>query len=142
MPSPINPALRLVLALAGAGIVLLGIDNAAGGIATLGWQVSPDFFSVNDRDAFAVRDSHARFLGGVWLAMGLVFVASAIRPMPLARTVPVLCGAIFLGGLLRFTQVQDLSVLVSGDILPSLALELILFPLIGWWTIRETSKDR
>lgn len=142
MPSSINPALRLVLALAGVGIVLLGIDNAAGGIATLGWQVSPDFFSIDDSHAFAVRDSHARFLGGVWLAMGIVFVAAALRPMPLARTVPVLCGAIFFGGLLRFTQVQDLPVLISGDILPSLALELILFPLIGLWTVRETSKDR
>jgi hypothetical protein len=140
MPSAINPILRLVLALAGVGIVLLGIDNAAGGIATLGWQVSPDFFYVNDTDAFAVRDSHARFLGGVWLAMGIVFVAASVRPTRFARTVPFLCGAIFLGGLFRFTQVQNLPVLVSGDILPSLALEFILFPLIGWWTIREITK--
>lgn len=37
------PVFRGLFLFAGVGITLLGIDNALGGIATLGWQGPPTF---------------------------------------------------------------------------------------------------
>ncbi len=127
-----NHLLRPVLCLTGIGIVLLGIDNAFGGIATLGWQGPQDFYNVTNQPAFAIRDSHVRFIGGIWLGMGLVFVLSAFQYSRLRSIVMMFTGLIFLGGLVRLAQ-NDLAALLSADLLPSLMFELVLFPLLALW---------
>ncbi|WP_375172689.1 DUF4345 domain-containing protein [Pseudooceanicola sp.] len=131
--------LRAILLLAGLGITFLGIDNAFGGMATLGWQGPTDFFQVTSERAFALRDSHIRFISGVWLAIGLVFCLAALRPDRLGEVIITLCGLIFIGGLLRFTQ-GDPGLLVSPDLIGSLLFELLLFPALGLWLYRIARK--
>ncbi len=66
--------LRVVLLLAGASILITGINVAFGGIRTLGWQGERMFFDITNQTAFRAQDSHVRFLGGLWLGVGLFFV--------------------------------------------------------------------
>ena len=119
--------LRLVLALCGAGIVFLGLNVGFGGIATLGWQGSMDFVVVADASAFAVQDSHVRFLGGVWLGVGALFLLGAVFFKQCTSVLLVLCGLVFLGGLVRMSAF-DPALLFGADIGPSLFAELIVFP--------------
>ncbi len=37
-----------------------------------------NFFTVTDAPVFAVHDSHIRFIGGVWLGLGLVMLAGTL----------------------------------------------------------------
>ena len=62
--------LRAVLVLVGVGFIYTGIDNAFGGIMTLGWQGLGGFAQATNPDQYVVRDSHVRFLGGVYLLSG------------------------------------------------------------------------
>lgn len=127
--------LRIVLALAGAAIIFLGLNVGFGGIETLGWQGNGRFLEVTDVALYAVRDNHIRFIGGVWLGAGLAMLAGAVA---LARLRPVLLaiiGMIFIGGLARFSA-GDIGLLTDGAIAPSLVLELVAFPLLGWWIAR------
>jgi hypothetical protein len=48
-----------------------------------------------------------------------------------------LFGMIFIGGLMRFAA-GDVALLASPDIAPSLAAELVLFPLLGLWVQAAT----
>jgi hypothetical protein len=133
MQSRSHLILRGVLFLVGAAVTTIGIDNAFGGIASLGWQGPTDFFVVVDETSFAVRDSHIRFISGVWLAMGLILALAAFK-LSLLKEVVIACSImIFIGGLLRFTQ-DDTTMLLSSRLLPSLVMELVLFPLLAIWT--------
>lgn len=124
-------ALRAVLALAGAVVLVLGLNVGLGGIRTLGWQGGvAEFITVADPGLFAVRDSHIRFIGGIWLAMGLTLAAGAIWLERLRPVLVAVAALVFVGGLTR------LSGTLSPDVLPSLALELLGFPLLGWWIAR------
>lgn len=65
-----NYLLRGVMALLGLAVVVLGLNIGLGGIRTLGWQGGAvEFLTVTDPALFAVRDSHVRFIGGIWLAL-------------------------------------------------------------------------
>lgn len=127
--------LRLILALCGAGIVFLGLNVGFGGIATLGWQGSPDFVVAADAYAYSVQDSHVRFLGGVWLGVGVLFLLGALLFKRLTSVLMVLCGLIFVGGLVRMGAF-DSAVLPSPDIAPSLFAELFIFPGLALWIWR------
>lgn len=131
-----NIAIRTVLAIAGAAIVLLGINVGLGGITTLGMQGGTDFLTVTDPAIYAVRDNHIRFIGGVWMAAGLVLMAASVFLQQLRRVVVVLTAMIFVGGLARFSAF-DWALLTSMNIAPSLVLELIGFPLLGLWIARS-----
>lgn len=141
MPAVSQPPLRALLLVIAVAVTLLGIDNAFGGIATLGWQSPAEFVAITDPRAYAIRDSHIRFIAGIWLAIGLVFALSALFLDRMRLVVVTFCGLIFVGGLLRFTQ-GDVGLLLTGDLLPSLVLELVLFPLVALWTIRGMSPHR
>lgn len=130
-----NTAMRLILALTGVAIGLLGVNVGFGGIATLGWQGQADFLQITDMAAFAVQDSHIRFLGGFWLAAGLVFCVGAIDPHRMRTPIVALCLMVSIGGLARLSA-GDFSLLSSGAILPSLLFELIAFPVLGLWLAR------
>ncbi|WP_310541797.1 DUF4345 domain-containing protein [Phenylobacterium sp.] len=124
--------LRAVLALVGAFILYTGVNVALGGMATLGLQGSRDFFTVTDVGAFRAQDSHIRFFGGLWLAVGLVFAAGAARPHALRATLMFCCGLIFVGGLARFSALQP-EVMFGPQLLGSVAAELIGMPLLALW---------
>lgn len=126
-----NAALRGSLIVLGGAIVYTAIDNAAGGVATLGWQVAPDFFSVEKSQDFLIRDNHARFIGGVWLGLGLFMIASAFWLARLRGVAMAAIGMIFIGALARFGG-EGLAQAGSDLALP-LALEMVVFPAIALW---------
>ncbi|MGE0502986.1 MAG: DUF4345 domain-containing protein [Rhizobiaceae bacterium] len=128
--------LRVVLAFVGLAIIFLGLNVGLGGIQTLGWQGGADFITITDAGAFSIRDSHIRFIGGVWLGVGLIFLAGAVALERLHATLILLAGAIFIGGLARFSA-ADPAALFDAALLPSLVAELLLFPLIALWVARS-----
>jgi hypothetical protein len=79
-----STALRIVLVLAGVFIILTGINITFGGMQTLGWQGKSAFFEVTNEHAFLVHDSHIRFLSGLWLGVGALFIVAATN----LRTAP------------------------------------------------------
>ena len=58
---------------------------------TLGLQGPTDYFTVTDRTRTLIRDSHAHYYGGVYLALGLgssIYAATDVRrfrPTPRLR---------------------------------------------------------
>ena len=108
-----NYLLRAVLAIVGAVIVFLGLNVGFGGIETLGWQGGAvPFVTVTDPAVFAVRDSHIRFIGGVWLALGLVMLAGSVAFERLRTVLIALTTMVVVGGLARFSG--DMSILLSA----------------------------
>lgn len=127
--------LRVVLLLAGAFIVFTGLNIALGGIPTLGWQGQTAFFQVTDGTAYLAQDSHVRFLGGLWTAVGIFFMVAARKPSAHKPALVLAYAAIFLGGMARFSQLE-FGTLFGPDIVGSLAAELIGMPLLWLWTRR------
>jgi hypothetical protein len=129
--------LRAVLLLAGVFIAFTGVNIAFGGIATLGLQGSRDFVAITDEAAFLAQDSHVRFLGGLWLAVGGVFLAAAVRPQALKPAVLTCCVLIFAGGLARFSDLR-FDLVFGPQIAGSLVAELVGMPLLFAW-LRRTA---
>jgi hypothetical protein len=67
---PQDVVFRVLLVIIGGVSVYVSLNVAAGGLHTLGWQGSGDYFTVTDDAAYALRDNHARFYGGLFLALG------------------------------------------------------------------------
>lgn len=129
-------ALRIVLALGGAFIVFTGLDFAVGGIASLGFEGPRDFFTVTDQHAFDVRDNHTRFIGAVWMSVGLVFLASALWLSEFKPALLMCVVFIFIGGVARLTAFR-FDLVTGPEILPSFILEMVGMPLLYWW-VRST----
>ncbi len=128
-----NHVLRGVLAVVGAFIIFLGLNVGLGGIQTLGWQGgTADFLTVTNAPVFDVRDSHVRFIGGVWLALGLLMLAGSFAFQRLRSVLVALSFMIFVGGIARLSG-GDLALLLSAEIAPSFLFEIIIVPLLGWW---------
>lgn len=136
MPNRSLTGLRIVLAIAGAFIVFTGLNVALGGISTLGWQGQSAFLEVTDATAYLAQDSHMRFLGGLWTAVGVLFMVAARAPSAYRPVLIFAYGAIFLGGLARLSQLE-FDTLFGPDIFGSLAAELIGMPLLFMWTRRS-----
>jgi len=130
--------LRAVLALVGLAIIFLGLNVGLGGIRTLGWQGPMDFLAVVDASVFNAQDNHVRFLGGVWLGIGLLFFVSAFAFTAFKTILLAFCVVIFVGGLSRIS-VMEPSIIFSASIAPSLFAELVLFPLLGLWIAKMPS---
>lgn len=131
-PNP-NYLLRGVLVVIGAFIIFLGLNVGLGGIKTLGWQGGAvDFLTVTNAPVFGVRDSHVRFIGGVWLALGLLMLAGSFAFQRLRSVLVAAVFMIFVGGIARLSG-GDLSLLLSADIAPSFLFEIIIVPLLGVW---------
>jgi hypothetical protein len=126
--------LRIVLAVLGILTVYVGIDTAFGGIATLGMQGPTNFFEIADQNAFMVRDSHARFLGGVWLAAGLLLIGGAVRLAAFREAVLAVCAMAVLGGLVRLAG-GGISLFSNAGLGVALFIELVVFPVlaVGLW---------
>ena len=128
-------ALRIALGIAGVVIAYQGIDNALGGIASLGLQGPTNFFTIIDQHAFQVRDSHLRFLGGVWFGVALVFCLGAAWFRPMRVAIATVCALAFAGGLARLSS-MSLDQLIADGLAPALAAELFILPLIGICSLR------
>jgi hypothetical protein len=132
-------ALRIVLVIAGLLIVVTGLNIALGGMLTLGWQGQTVFFQVTDEYSYLVQDSHIRFIGGLWLAVGLFFVIASTN-LPRFRDALILAFAlIFVGGLARFSQMR-LDIIFGPEIVASLIAELVGMPLLYLWLTRTLRK--
>ena len=136
--------LNLVVVIAGAAIIFLGLNIGLGGIKTLGWQTTGDFISITDAATFNVQDSHIRFIGGVWFGIGATFVIGGFAMDTFRPTLTILSAMIAIAGLFRLSGV-DSDVIFSAAIAPSLVLELFGFPLLAWGLgvskNRETKAD-
>jgi Domain of unknown function (DUF4345) len=132
--------LRVILVLVGALIVFVGINTGFGGIQTLGWQVSPGFVSVANEAVYLVQDNHARFLGGLFGAVGLFMLLGATNLRRYQAELRLAFVLIFLGGLARFTSMQP-NVLFGANVVTSLVVEVILMPILFFW-IPRVLKNR
>lgn len=123
----IHIATQTTFAVIGALSVYVAADSALGGTATLGLQLEGSFLTATDPQAYAIRDSHVRFLGAVWAGVGAIFLAGAVWPDRLRDALLVACGLGALGGLARFSGMGFGELIDAGLGLP-LAVELVLFP--------------
>jgi len=127
--------LNAVLVLTGAAIIFLSLNVGLGGIRTLGWQGSQDFLNVTDLAAFLTRDSHVRFIGGVWFGVGALFMAGGFALEKLRQTLIALCAVIAFAGLFRLSAL-NMDTILSAAIAPSMILEFLGFPLLAVWLVR------
>ncbi|MGH8016435.1 MAG: DUF4345 domain-containing protein [Candidatus Zixiibacteriota bacterium] len=132
--------LRVVLVLAGVVVCVTGINLAFGGIRTLGWQGAFDFIQIIDEKRFLAQDSHIRFLGGVWLSIGLLFIVGAANVHKFQPALKFAMVATFIGGLARFSQ-MNLGVTLGPDILGSLIAEIVGMPLLYYWLSKVTKHN-
>lgn len=132
-------SLGTVLVCIGAFILFTGLNIGFGGIASMGWQGSRDFFEISNAAVFAVRDSHVRFVGGVWAALGLLFIAGAFKPVQLRQSLLLACLLIFVGGVVRFCSFQFES-LFGPQLIGSLIAEIIGMPVLFIWILTATTK--
>jgi len=131
--------LNSVVVVIGAAIIFLGLNVGLGGIQTLGWQTTRDFISISDAATFHVQDSHIRFIGGVWFGVGVAFLLGGFAMNWFRPTLIVLSVMIAIAGLFRLSG-MDSGVVFSAAIAPSIALELIGFPLLAWWLIASGKR--
>lgn len=131
--------LNLIIALIGIAIMFLGLNIGLGGIKTLGWQTAGDFVAISDIQIFNVQDNHIRFVGGVWFGVGATFLLGAFAINKLRPTLIALSLIIAIAGLFRLSA-ANMDVILSPNILPSLALELVAFPLLAWWLAKSPAQ--
>lgn len=122
--------LRALLLAVGAAVVLTGVNVGFGGIRTLGLQGPQDFIDVTNAAAFGAQDSHVRFLGGLWLGVGLLFAAGAFYLRKLRGALLAALALIVIGGLARFSAA---CAALGPSVLPSLIAELALMPALFAW---------
>ena len=66
-----------MLVLLGAVSAFVAVNVAFGGLETLGLQGPTKYVQVTDHDAYLLRDSHARFYGGVYLGLALFLIVAS-----------------------------------------------------------------
>lgn len=125
-------ALRIILALAGIYIVLSGVNIAAGGMDTLGLGGQRNFFRVTDLQPYLIQDSHIRFVGGVWMGIGLFFLVAATNLTRYKKQLLLVFILIFIGGLSRlFENHPDIT--FGKFIMGSFIAEIIGMPVLYLW---------
>lgn len=125
---------QVLLVLIGVAISFLGLDFALGGIHTLGWQVPPDYVTATDPSTFPTQDNHVRFLGGVFVAVGLGYLIGGLLLSTLRQSVITLSLLVACAGLFRLSAMEGA---LSAPVLPSLLLELLVFPALALWLWRS-----
>ena len=132
--------LNVIVVIVGAAIIFLGLNVGLGGIKTLGWQAPRDFISISDATTFHVQDSHIRFIGGVWFGVGAVFLIGGFAMSKFRPTLIILSAMIAIAGLFRLSGMEGGAVF-SAAIVPSIAFELIGFPLLAWWLVVSGRRE-
>jgi hypothetical protein len=82
---------------------------------------------------YLVQDSHVRFLGGLFGAIGLFFLLAATNLQKHQSALKIVFVLIFIGGLARFSSP---GVVFSPDVVGSLAIEILLMPILYMWASR------
>jgi hypothetical protein len=90
--------LRCVLVVLGAVSAFVAFNVAFGGLETLGLQGPTRYFQVTDHDAYLLRDSHARFYGGVYLGIAVFLILASTNLRKYRTTLNVVFALIFVGG--------------------------------------------
>lgn len=129
-----SKGINVVLGLVGLVIMAMGVNVGMGGIPTLGWFGSDEFILVAGTEVYDVNDNHIRFLGGVWFGVGAAFLVGCFKIEQLRQTLIYLCMVISIAGLFRFSA-MNFDVVFSAALAPSLAFEIIGFPLLAWWLL-------
>lgn len=131
--------LRIVLGLIGVYIVLSGINIAVGGMPTLGLGGQKNFFTVTDMQPYLIQDSHIRFVGGVWMCVGLLFLFSTTNPYTYKTQLKFACVLIFWGGLCRLFQGHP-EITFGKNIIGPIIAEVIGMPALYTWISKELNK--
>ena len=126
---------RTIVAAIGAANVFLGLNVGLGGLRTLGWQGAGVFFEVTDEHLYLIRDSHMRFYGGLYLAVGLFLVLATTDLRRYRTALNLVFAMIFAGGLARVSAVRP-DVVFGADPVVSLTVELVLMPILYVWLAR------
>jgi len=124
--------LRIVLGLVGLYIVLSGINISVGGMPTLGLGGQSNFFKVTDMQPYLIQDSHIRFVGGVWLGLGLLFLLSTTNVLKYKTQLLFGCVLIFIGGLCRLFEMHP-EITFGKNILGPFLAEIIGTPILYAW---------
>jgi hypothetical protein len=125
-------ALSTILVVLGLANIVLGINTGLGGLETLGWQGDAAFFQVTDGHLYLIRDSHTRFYGGLYVAIGVFLIVAATNTRRYRTGLYLVFGMIFAGGLARLS-VLSADVILDPDLTTSLIIELIGMPLLAIW---------
>lgn len=137
----VNIVFRIVLVIVGAVSAVIAVNVAFGGLQTLGWQGPTDYFTVTDGANYAIRDNHARFFGGVMLALGAFFILAATNPRRYRAALLLAVTLMFAGGLARFTQLEP-GVMFGPAIIVSTLVELVLMPVLAVWVWKLEPRPR
>lgn len=124
--------LRAVLVIVGLIIVFLGADVGFGGLRTLGWQGVKPYFTVTQDPVYQVQDSHMRFFGGLFVAMGVFVVWAAGHLRQHQSGLKLVFVVVFFGGLARFSQLRP-DVVFGPQVVGALGAELLLMPVLYFW---------
>lgn len=122
---------RAILGITGLVALFTGSNVAFGGILTLGWEGRIDYVQVVDAASFAFHDSHIRYLAGLWVGMGLLFVAAAFWLDHMRQAVMAALALMVVGGLSRLSA-PDLSVLAEPFVGGPFLAEILLMPILFW----------
>ena len=133
--------LRVVLAALGAVSAFVAINVAFGGLETLGLQGPTKYFQVTDHDAYLLRDSHARFYGGVYLGIAIFLIVASSNLRKYRSALNVMFALIFVGGVSRLTQVEP-GVTFGKDLALSSVIELVGMPAMAVWLAAATRSPR
>jgi hypothetical protein len=135
--NPTLRTLRLTLTILGGLSVFVAANVAFGGLRTLGLQGTSDFVTVRDEAAFLIRDSHAHYYGGVYLALGAFLIYAARDVRRYQQALNVVFATMFAGGVARLTQLEP-SVTFGADLITSTVIELIGIPALAMWVHRAS----
>ena len=131
-------ALRIILGLAGVYIILSGINIAVGGMPTLGLGGQKDFFEVTNMQPYLIQDSHIRFVGGVWMGIGLFFLLSVTDISRYKKQLLLACILIFIGGISRLFQAHP-EITFGKFIIGSLLAEIVGMPILYTWIYKSVN---
>lgn len=122
----------VIVDLLGCYVVFLGLNNALGGLHTLGWMSNITYFEVIHTEKFLEVDSHYRFYCGIWTAIGLFIVLAMTNLKKYQSGLNLVFTIIFIGGFARFSQ-MNIDVILTSKILGLLFIEIICMPLLFLW---------
>jgi hypothetical protein len=126
--------LRAVLFAGGVFVVFSGLKTVFGALAPF----------VADPAALPrgllVHENHLRFLGGIWIGLGLLLLVAPFRLRELQPMLYLAFALIFAGGVARLTILRA-DVLLDPIVLGSLAAELVAMPVLFYW-LRSALGER
>ncbi|MCP4891737.1 MAG: DUF4345 domain-containing protein, partial [Planctomycetaceae bacterium] len=79
-------------------------------------------------------------IGGVWFGVGALFMIGGFAMRSFRSILIAQSAVIAIAGLFRLNGMNT-EVIFSSAIAPSLAFELIGFPLLAWWLIASGKRD-